>query len=100
MKITTKLLESLDACEDQVALFRATFGDDGDVPTVANIERAVAAGLDIEWLVSTMFTAPARAECGRVTAAARAEYDRVTAAAWAEYGRVTAAAWAVGFAAL
>ena len=44
-------LRALGACEEQVALFAATFPDGA---TADDVGAAVAAGLDVEWLVETV----------------------------------------------
>lgn len=77
--ITTDLLREHGACEDQVALFEATFGQRAKIGP-RNWARAVKAGLDVDWLACLL------------PPAARAEYDRVKDAAWAEYDRVRDAA--------
>ena len=90
-QVTVEMLERLDACRDQVKLFRATFGEAAEL-TEGNGMKAAATGLDIYWLAFRVLTGERLAEYKRVRAAASAEYQRVTAPAWAEYQRVTAAA--------
>lgn len=79
-----------DACPEQVALFRATFGEQVEC-TAEAIEKAIAAGLYVTWCLRLLSNA-ARAAYERVRNAAWAEYERVRDAAWAECERVSAAA--------
>ena len=46
--ITTKKLRECNACEDQVALFEKVFPE-GCEPTNENIQKAIDAGLNIDW---------------------------------------------------
>jgi hypothetical protein len=49
-EVTAEKLEKLEACPDQVELFRQTFpAPDGADYTKANILRAVAVGLNVDW---------------------------------------------------
>ena len=90
--ITLADLQATGACQSQVDLFRATFGDEVKL-NKRNLAKALRTQLDVSWC-ARFLTAPARAEYARVIAPARAEYDRVRAAALAEYDRVRVAAWA------
>ena len=90
--ITVADLTRGDACELQVDLFRATFGDEVRL-NKRNLAKAIKAGLDTSWC-ARFLSAPALAEYERVTAPAWAEYERVRAPAWAEHERVTAASLA------
>ena len=90
--ITTAWLEEQEACPEQVALFRATFGESAEA-TPGNLTHAAAVGLRLDWLATKVLTAPARAEYDRATAAAWDEYARAIAPAWDEYARAIAPAW-------
>ena len=117
MKLYARDLQAAKACPEQVALFRAHFGDGGTV-TLAKV-RKVAPLFNWDWAARCLLspaswaeyervkvlaraeydsvTVPAWAEYERVIASARAEYERVTALAWAEYARVKASAWFAGW---
>jgi hypothetical protein len=94
-------LEALDACTEQVALFRKTFGAGDIFVSTRDMVKARAAGLSWQWLANTL-SASARAEYDRVRASAYdkacasalAEYDKACAPAWAEYNEACAPAWA------
>ena len=77
--ITLADLQATGACQSQVDLFRATFGDEVKL-NKRNLAKALRTQLDVSWC-ARFLTAPARAECDRVMAAARAEYERGSAAA-------------------
>jgi hypothetical protein len=47
-QVSIETLEKLGACKEQVELFRQTFPDGADY-TEANVLRAVAAGLNVDW---------------------------------------------------
>jgi hypothetical protein len=47
-----------EACKDQVALFRATFGERAEL-TAENWERAIDASLDVHW-TDRLLNGPAR----------------------------------------
>ena len=57
-RITLDQLRKLEACEDQLEVFEATFGTSAAV-TEVNLHRAVAAGLNIHWLAGKTLPAPA-----------------------------------------
>ena len=86
--ITAARLRRLGACEDQVAIFAATFRR-GLCPASTHAgrdrqaRRIVAAGLNVGWAAARM-----------LTPADRVEFDQNCAFAWAEYGRVSDAALA------
>ena len=106
MKLYARDLQAAKACPEQVALFRAHFGDGGTV-TLAKV-RKVALLFNWDWAARFLLSPAswaeyervkvlARAEYRRVTASALAEHDSVTALAWAEYARVKASAWFAGW---
>ena len=76
------------ACADQVALFRAKFGESVDV--TSELCESVASVFDFEWAARNLLPPAAYAERERVMAPAYAEYKRVRDAAYAEYMRVIA----------
>lgn len=59
-RIIAEWLRERGACNDQVAIFAAEWGPDGADWTEANLRRAVALGLDIEWLAETTLSASDR----------------------------------------
>ena len=98
MTITAKRLEELGACQDQVAAFRAIWGDG---PAPMTVEAAVehAQTFNWKWAAQYLLTYAARAEYKRAAKEAwaeyyRAEYERAADVAWAEYYRAKDAAWA------
>ena len=106
MKLYARDLQAAKACPEQVALFRAHFGDGGTV-TLAKV-RKVALLFNWNWAARFLLSPAALAEYERVTASAWAQYervsvpalaehDRVTVPAWAEYERVRASAWFAGW---
>jgi len=115
-KFTLEQLIDADACSEQVALFKATFGDSVNV-TVAKARKVAGLFdwdfamrfLDAEgkaeykraiapaWAEYERAIAPAWAEYERAIAPALAEYERVRDAAWAEYERAIAPAWASAY---
>ena len=95
MKLYARDLEAAKACPEQVALFRAHFGDGGTV-TLAKA-RKVALLFNWSWAARFLLSPASWAEYERVAVPARAEYERVTASAMAQYGRVKASAWFAGW---
>lgn len=83
-----------DACPEQVALFRATFGEQVEC-TAEAIEKAIAAGLYVMWCLRLLSNA-ARAAYERACDAALAEFDRARDAAIAECERARDAALLAG----
>ena len=96
------MLENAKACQQQIDLFRALFGES----VVVTVARARKVSDQFDWGYAERFLdalglaeydrvlATAWAEYRRVRAPALAEYDRVLATALAECGRVRASAWA------
>ena len=58
-RITAAMLVEKGACHEQVVRFRAEWPD-GAAVTIRNARKAVALGLDLDWLANEMLTAPAR----------------------------------------
>ena len=88
---TAAMLENAKACQPQIDLFRALFGES----VVVTVARARKVSGQFDWGYAERFLdALARAEYDRVRAPALAEYERALAPAWAEYERVRAPAWA------
>ena len=93
MKILTlKTLQSHSACQSQLDLFRAHFGE--AVTVTADICMAVASVFSWDWAAQKLLSPAALADYQRVRAAALADYQRVAAPALADYERVCAAAFA------
>ena len=113
---TAAMLENAKACQPQIDLFRALFGES----VVVTVARARKVSDQFEWGYAARFLdalgraeydcalatalagyeralAPAWAEYRRVRDLALAEYERVWAPAWAEYERVWASAWASAY---
>jgi hypothetical protein len=86
-------LRAHGACADQLALFRATFGDGPVAVTEANMSRAVEVGLWIEWLAH-FIPAPALAAFEAADEQAGAAYNEAYAQAWAAFQAARAPAWA------
>jgi hypothetical protein len=84
-------LDALGACEEQVALFVRTFGDESIPITARTVAKAHAAGLDVLWLAGSLSNA-ALDEYAEVRDAALAEYEKVRVPALAEYQKVRDAA--------
>ena len=95
MKLYARDLQAAKACPEQVALFRAHFGDGGTV-TLAKVRKA-ALLFNWDWAARFLLSPASRAEYARVKVLARAEYDSVTVPAWVEYERVRASAWFAGW---
>src|SRR5208282_2710189 len=92
MRLHIQQLIDRKACQEQVDLFRAKFGESVDITEELCV--SVATEFNFDWAAQELLTAPALAEYECVTAQALAEYERVTAQAQAEYKRVTTQAWA------
>ena len=90
MKLYARDLQAAKACPEQVALFRAHFGDGGTV-TLAKVRKA-ALLFNWDWAARFLLSPASRAEYARVKVLARAEYDSVTVPAWVEYEHVIASA--------
>ena len=82
LRWTTEDLVRLGACDEQVALFRATFHDGA---TADDVARALAVGLDVEWMVRRVATAPALRAYEEARVKASRAYDEATAPAWRAY---------------
>lgn len=80
MKITTEMLLAKEACANQVALFRKTFGESADI-TLGNCLKASSVGLSIGWAAENLLSPPAREA-----------YEEAAAAAWEAYRRDISAA--------
>jgi uncharacterized membrane protein YqiK len=89
-QITLDHLKQHQACNEQVRLFATTFGTSASL-TLKNLDKAIKAGLQINWLTN-LLTPENRAEYERVRDTAYAEYQRVKDTALAEYERATAPA--------
>ena len=90
MKLYARDLQAAKACPEQVALFRAHFGDGGTV-TLAKV-RKVALLFNWDWAARFLLSPASWSEYARVKVLARAEYDSVTVPAWVEYEGITASA--------
>ena len=107
--VTAASLIALGACGDQVAAFRATFGESVTVPRRASARRALAsrvaeARLDCGWYARRVLSPPALRAYDEARATARRAYDEATApaqrahnearaTAWRAYQEATATAW-------
>ena len=73
---TAETLRAAGACDGQIAVVRATWGD-GPIPlTAATISRAAKLGLDLDWWATRWLPAPLSTE-----------YERQVVRLWAEYER-------------
>jgi hypothetical protein len=77
-------LRAHDICGGQLALFRATFGDEAEV-TEANMTHAADVGLQIEWLARFIATVPALAEFAAARDQAQAVFEAARAEALAAH---------------
>jgi len=89
-KITLRQLKLAGACNSQVELFRATFGNSVEVTLATCLEHAQK--FDWTWAARHILSPAAWAEYEKVCDAAWAE--KVRASAWAEYNKARDAAWA------
>ena len=95
--VTAASLIALGACGDQVAAFRATFGESVTVPRRASARRALAsrvaeARLDCGWYARRVLSPPALRAYDEARATARRAYDEATAMALRAYDEATAPA--------
>ena len=87
MKITLRNLKAKGACEEQVALFKETFGQSVEV-TEETCDKAVKAGIDFNWASANLLSRTQLAEYQRIEGPAWAEYQRIRGPALAEYERI------------
>ena len=87
-RITAAMLVEKGACHEQVVRFRAEWPD-GAAVTIRNARKAVALGLDLDWLANEMLTAPALEAYEKATAPAREACEKATAPAWEAYEKAT-----------
>ena len=114
MKITVKQLVKLNACANQVVIFKRLFGPSATV-TLANCVKAGKAGLAFDWAARNLLpatawdayqkarataldayekeTAPALDAYQKATATARDAYQKARAPAWDAYQKARAPAW-------
>ena len=84
-------LIAIDACTEQVNLFRTLFGESINVTEALCLEHFDK----FDWNFAAKLLSPdGRAEYKRVRDLALAEHERVRDLAWAEYDRVRGFAWA------
>ena len=74
MKITKEYLKSLNACSEQVCLFSKTFPN-GTLITRSACKKAARAGLDLSFLATRIFNAPARKAYNEAITPARKAYN-------------------------
>ena len=91
-RITVELLESIDACPDQVETFSKLFPKGAPV-SMRSLAKAQKAGLDVFFL-ERLLTGPALAEYEKVRGPAWAEYRKVRGQARAEFEKIEGLAWA------
>ena len=91
---TAAMLEEAKACQLQIDLFRATFGES----VAVTVARARKVSDQFDWGCATRFLdAVGVSEYERAQATAWAECERVMDLAWAEYRRARAPAWALAY---
>ena len=89
-KLHVDQLIAINACTEQVDLFRSLFGEFVNVTEALCLKHSDK----FDWGFASKLLSPAgQAEYERVSGLARAEYKRVTGLAWAEYNRVRGPAW-------
>jgi hypothetical protein len=92
-KVTVKMLDKYNACEEDVSLFILYFGKEAEV-TLENCMICAELGLDIDWFASRVLPEPAWAEYRKAMAPAWAEYNKTIKQAWAEHRKAIKQAWA------
>ena len=93
--LTLATLRARGACREQVALFKAKFGNSVKITEALCVEHSTE--FSWGWAASNLLSAPARAAYEAATAPARAAYDAAIAAiapAGAAYNAATASAGA------
>lgn len=96
--ITLETLVRLNACDDQVELFRKLFGEKRSFRSEAACVRVAvrrAAQFNWRWAAANLLSGTAYVECREACDAARDERRKACAAAWGEYHRACATAGAV-----
>ena len=81
MKITVEQLLKLNACADQVVIFKRLFGPSATV-TLANCVKAGKAGLAFDWAARNLLPATAWDAYQKETATALGAYQKATATAF------------------
>lgn len=89
-ELKLQTLIDLGACQPQVDLVRARFGESVDI--TPELCESVASDFDFEWAAENLLTATAYVKCERVRDASYAEYEHVWDADFTEYLRVKIAA--------
>ena len=80
MKVTATQLRKLRACQEQVDLFVATFGESVEITEALCLEHA--GNFDWDWAAYNLLPAPAWADYERAMASAEADYERAMASAF------------------
>ena len=91
MKITVKQLVKLNACANQVVIFKRLFGPSATV-TLANCVKAGKAGLAFDWAARNLLPATARDAYQKARAPALDAYQKARATALDAYEKETAPA--------
>jgi len=91
MKITVEQLVKLNACANQVVIFKRLFGPSATV-TLANCVKAGKAGLAFDWAARNLLPATAWDAYQKARATALDAYLKETAPAWDAYQKETATA--------
>jgi len=91
MKITIAQLKKLKACDDQVELFKATFGASAEV-TLENCLIAAKVELDFDWAARNLLNPAQKAAYEAAKAQARAAYEAAEAPVRAAYEAAEASA--------
>jgi len=102
--ISLRTLKKINACPEQVTLFKYTFGTAKIPVTLENCKRALAVRLNVEWAASTLLPVSAKraydkaivsAWCTykKTMASARHTYNETKIPAWCTYREAMASAW-------
>ena len=88
--ITLKMLEEVEACPDQVVLFKKLFGD--STPVTEELCVKYASDFDFDFAAEKFLTEAALGKYEKVSIVSWKECEKVSAAAWSLYRRVRDAA--------
>lgn len=93
MIITIEMLQDKKACQEQVDLFEAIFGNAVEV-TLENCIEAARRGLHIDWAASNLLNRKQREFYKESEAPLWAAYEEACAPLWAAYKEACASLWA------
>ena len=91
-KVTVRMLDSINACEEDVSLFILYFGKDAEV-TLDNCLACKDLGLDLQWFAIRVLSATALAEYYMAISPAWDAWEKAQAPAWDAYHKATDQEW-------